>query len=347
MIRQTEVYPMASIDVGSDLYFSDLCSNSLYVMKEGKGKAELVIQFEEECSFKRRLYTGLILGENKIFGVPHGASTMGIYDLNCGEGKSVELPRKIHDVLSKFKVGAYNSGHIYLLGYCVENVWDYDIDKDEWFEIEIPQSNGLFMSSYFFDNYLYIVSKASPNIWRINSIDRSVETITIDIKEVGYVNICVLDKYMLLTSYQSGKVYSLADNIITNVWSTNSSFLTWPHGGATIGADGNYYQVSLELEGLTKIDIKDGKMGEIAFPNSSQKNRPCIINALNEYIYVHFYESSEGIKYNVFTSEIESFNYTTDIKPIITYKNGEKILIEESPSLDLDSFLESMNIING
>lgn len=341
MKKSIKVQPGAMTYCEDKIFFSDLCSNTLYAMSiEGK-IAEYLVQFDNECSFQKRLFTSLVTGDKKVFCIPHGAKAMGVYDIKKRKGYSVPLPNKVGEIGGTFKTGIYHNQNVYLLGYGEKNVWVYDVKLDSWDKILIPESKGLFVAGCIKDDCLFIVSKASSNIWRIDCKNRRSEILCLNIKVNGFSDIKTVGENLILTSYDTDVIYSVCGEHIMSTWETQNNFTIWPHGGGIIGKDGDYYFVSTLKYNLKKISMKSGEEECIEIEKYNLNcNTPCSLMSCGENIVIWLYETSEIIKYNVYNKYIEKINLITMKKPEIQFKKNEIMLIEESSICELRDFIK-------
>lgn len=255
MDQRYNVIPSAILVDKTKTYLMDSYSNTLFSIEFSNLCIERIVQFDKESGFQRDLYSEMIWGDGCIYFVPHGATTLGIYDATTRQLYSKELPLEICRGRGTFKTAVYINHELYLLGYAEKNVWSYSKEKDKFTKIEIPDSVGLFVAGAEKNNTLFIVSKMSPDIWKIDCKSQYVERCTGCTCEVGYVDVRVINEKVFVISWGTNNVYQYLENR----WclckkNIKSDFSKWPHHRGLL-INNLYYVWSKEENGIMAYDL--------------------------------------------------------------------------------------------
>ena len=285
-MKKTKIWPSAMNYYNGFAYFMDSCSNALFSLSLNDYHIELVTQFSEECYYEKRLFSSLVIEDDKIFCVPHMAKSLGIYDIKEDKTYSIEFPEKLKNTSYIFKQGLYDSGTLYLLGYYgTRNIWSYDVKNNHFEELVIDNSPGVFLAGCVVDNHLLIVSRCSNNIWKINTISKKVTKIETNIDDAGFVDIRIVNNKIVLTSFNNSRLYYLNKNRLDySGIKFSNDFLNWPHGGFGTGCKGDYYVVSNIRDGLSSLS-KDGRI----------MNKKYNCSGINEYCRCNLFIAEDSV----------------------------------------------------
>lgn len=343
MDKKIKIEPSAMVYYKECLYFTDLCSNALYYMNIETLQVNYIGSFLYENFLEKELFTSLVIGDDKIFCIPHSAKALGIFDLKTRECTSIDLPLELQNIEGSFKNGTYYDGVLYLFGYCEKDIWLYYVKECRFEKLSLLNSCGLFMAGVVLNDHLYIISKGSSNIWQINCKNKKVNIWEISNNEKGYIDIQIFDNKIMLVSYSNNNLY-IADiqNKEFKSMFIENDFLMWPHGGGVLDCNGNYYLVSKVSYGL-KIFMQDNTIKNVEFESCNLPERAlgCPIYT-GRYIFIWLYESTQILKYDIISDNIFLYTLETETDFDFNIKEVNGKVLFETIACNLEKFIKTI-----
>lgn len=340
-----KILPGAMASYKGMLYMIDLYSNALFSMKYEDEYARCIAQFENENSIQMNLYTDIIEGEDKLFCIPHGAMSLGIYDLNEKTIYTRPLPMEIREKYSKFKTAVYDKGELYLLGYGIQNIWCYSVERDEFSEITVPESTGLFMAGAIVENTLYFVSKASSVIWKMDCTSKKIQMYKTSVQENGYADIRAIGDKVFAVGFASRRLYRMVEEDLCGCGlEIAGDVRIWPHErGLAMGKD--ELAVFSSPEGSILIyHIAEGN--KESFPLSKGKSEEAVGNLLlyGDKIIVWFFESQLLYRYDVCKQTEECRKLYAETAPRRRFeRNRAANIFPEKQVWGLKEYIDALN----
>ena len=195
-------------------YYNYLCRYSLkddrcLLCKRIPEDVELVLSF-----------ANLLKYNNQIILIPDNANTIFIYDIDKDEFDSIELDTQVHGVIDKYYGYALKKNILYMFGAALDDIIKIDLCNKSvqhlgsWKKDFHGETRILYFQLDYLrnDNYVYLLSKNSNEILRLNLDGDTFETISIRYAtESVFSTICKISEGFFLTD-EKGNGYIFDEN---------------------------------------------------------------------------------------------------------------------------------------
>ena len=325
------------------IYISDLQSNGLYVVEDlNFQNARLVCHFDGEKSIIRDLFTSAVLIDTDVLWIPHSGSNLYLHNTRTDCLDKVKTPKDLVCGGGAFKTALKSEKGVYLLGYCNNDIWIYKKKEGTKKKIEVPNGKGLYMGGCFLDGCLYIVSKASSHILRIDCITNEVTIVDTDNVE-GYADIGCVGSRLLLVGFDSGNLYELKDNELLLLKERIGNFKDWPHGGIVTDSSGKLYILSRMRDELIIHDTNEDSFKKVIISDGFNEDlsmaKPIIVD---DDIVFWSYGCNCIWVYHIDSEVLEKHVLYSSYVPKIDREKNDIAVFYEDSIWKLDSFIKAL-----
>lgn len=326
-----------------DIYISDLQSNGLYIVENLNFQdARIVCHFDAEKTIIRDLFTSAVLIDTDVLWIPHNASNLYLYNTKTDCLDKVKTPKDLVCGGGAFKTALKSEKCVYLLGYCNSDIWVYEKNEGTIKKIEVPNGKGLYIGGCFLDGCLYIVSKASSLILKIDCVTNKVTIVDTDSVE-GYADIGCVGRRLLLVGFDSGNLYELKDNELLIIKEGISDFKDWPHGGIATDLNGKLYILSRMKEELIIYDADENSFKKVIISDDFNEDlsiaKPIIVD---DDIFFWSYGCNYIWVYHIDSEVLEKHDIYSSYMPKIDKENNDMAVFYEDSIWKLDSFIKAL-----
>lgn len=326
--------------VNGKLWVADICSNRVFEYDLNNHFCKVLLEINEEDDFGERLFSDIVVGEEKVFLIPFNANNIYEVDIRSRTYKQIEI--KVTPTKAKFGNGFIFDDELWLVCTNNKGLVRYSLETKDtevytnWVEDNAYFKEPFFRRSVVIDGVLYAASFTSNYLLKYRLDSNTYEIVKIRGTNKGFSATCVADDLIVLISVDDNKIITVQrETECQNIYEFDNN--NGRRFANAVFFNGKVYFLPLNGEGILVFDIKTNAFN--------------IINSCYGKWFVHFEMNSElyltdvehGVVYRLDDNELYKVESLTPPSGLLNEKMqniiSQKDTIQESFSCTLQDWV--------